>query len=233
MVAVESQPETARGVQGSGSSGLNTLSEYADIPSAAAADILLESVKLLDHFEGAVDPNLMGITPLTRFPLTLQWQNMERQQQPRKLPNRLYLLYPRSIFGSSPSQSYTLEGITKPDLIMEDVAVFFATFRPPHLSADHNQESLAVDKVAPGSYPPSKKTVDTELIHAVYHPEDDQPKIASWQPDYFLEGIDYFAMPAEVKPSEGDRRALAADNPERKMGKGKKLFKRSGLAGQP
>ena len=65
MVAVKSQPETARGVQGSGSSGLNTLSEYADIPSAAAADILLESVKLLDHFEGAVDPNLMGITPLT------------------------------------------------------------------------------------------------------------------------------------------------------------------------
>ena len=42
----------------------------------------------------------------------------------------------------------------------------------------------------------------------------------------FPEGIDYFAMPAEVEPSEGDRRALAAANPERKMGKRKKLSAR-------
>ena len=38
-----------------------------------------------------------------------------------------------------------------------------------------------------------------------------------------MEGIDYLAIPAEVEPSEGDRRALAAANPEHKMGKRKKL----------
>ena len=46
------------------------------------------------------------------------------------------------------------------------------------------------------------------------------------QPDYFRECIDYFAIPAEVEPSEGNRRALAAANPERKMGKRKKLSAR-------
>ena len=33
-------------------------------------------------------------------------------------------------------------------------------------------------------------------------------------------------MPAEVEPSEGDRRALAAANPERKMSNRKKLSAR-------
>ena len=46
------------------------------------------------------------------------------------------------------------------------------------------------------------------------------------QPDYLLEGIDYFAIPAEVESSEGDRSALAAANTERKMGKRKKLSAR-------
>ena len=46
VVAVESLPETIRGAQGFGSSGLNTVSEYADIPSAAAADISVESVTI-------------------------------------------------------------------------------------------------------------------------------------------------------------------------------------------
>ena len=64
------------------------------------------------------------------------------------------------------------------------------------------------------------------MNNAVYPPEDIQPEIASWQSDYFLEGIDYFVIPTEVKPSEWDRRALAAANMERKMGKRKKLSAR-------
>ena len=53
----------------------------------------------------------------------------------------------------------------------------------------------------------------------MYPPKEDQP-------DYFVEGIDYFAIPAEVEPSEGDRRAHAAANHESKMGKRKKLLAR-------
>ena len=60
----------------------------------------------------------------------------------------------------------------------------------------------------------------------MYPSDDDQPKIASWQPDYFLEGIDYLVMPADVDPSEEDRRALAAVNLECKIGKRKKLSER-------
>ena len=56
---------------------------------------------------------------------------------------------------------------------------------------------------------------DTKLDHAVY-PRNDEHTYC------FLDGIDYFAMPAEVEPSEWDRRALAAANPERKMCKRKK-----------
>ena len=41
-----------------------------------------------------------------------------------------------------------------------------------------------------------------------------------------MKDIDYFAMPAEVEPYEGDHRALAAANPERKMGERKKLSAR-------
>ena len=55
MVAVESLPETISGVQGIGLSGLNTMSEYTDIPSTAAADISVESPNIKDHTEGAVD----------------------------------------------------------------------------------------------------------------------------------------------------------------------------------
>ena len=43
VVAVESLPETIRGAHRFGSSGLNTLSECADISSAAAADMSLEN----------------------------------------------------------------------------------------------------------------------------------------------------------------------------------------------
>ena len=56
VVAVESLPETIRGVQGFDSSGLNTLSENADISSAAAADLSVESPNILDRIEGTVGP---------------------------------------------------------------------------------------------------------------------------------------------------------------------------------
>ena len=64
VVAVDSLPETIRGVQCFGSSGLNTLSEYADISSAAAADLSVESFTILDHTECRVDTNLIDITPV-------------------------------------------------------------------------------------------------------------------------------------------------------------------------
>ena len=60
---------------------------------------------------------------------------------------------------------------------------------------------------------------DKKLNYAVYPPKE-------YQPDYFLEGINYLAIPADVRPSEGDRRTLAAANPERKMGKRNKLSAR-------
>ena len=43
----------------------------------------------------------------------------------------------------------------------------------------------------------------------------------------YFEEIDCFALPAEVEPSDWDRRALAAANPERIMGKRKKLSARN------
>ena len=55
VVAVESLVEIVRAVQGVGSSGLNKRSEYADISSAAAADLSVESPNILDNFEGTVD----------------------------------------------------------------------------------------------------------------------------------------------------------------------------------
>ena len=66
-----------------------------------------------------------------------------------------------------------------------------------------------------------------DFNQAVPPQKEDQPRIASWQPDYFYEGMDYFAMPMEFEPSEGDRRAHAAAKPERNMGKRKKLSARN------
>ena len=62
---------------------------------------------------------------------------------------------------------------------------------PTHHSLDHNQGSLAVAKFATGSYPSLQQNYNKKLDLAV-HPTKDE------QPDYLLEGIDYFFMPAEV-----------------------------------
>ena len=40
------------------------MSEYADISSAAAADLSVESHNMLDHIDGTVDPNLKAVTPI-------------------------------------------------------------------------------------------------------------------------------------------------------------------------
>ena len=87
---------------------------------------------------------------------------------------------------------------------------------------------VAVAKFGPESCPTPllKDGGDMKSNHAEYPPTEDQTKNASWQRDYFLEKIDYFAMSMEVDPSEGDRHALAVANPERKMGKRKKLSAR-------
>ena len=44
------------------------MTEYADIPSAAAADISAESANISDHIEGTVDPNVISITPIDDVP---------------------------------------------------------------------------------------------------------------------------------------------------------------------
>ena len=44
------------------------MTEYADIPSAAAADISAESANISDHIEGTVDPNLIPITTIDVVP---------------------------------------------------------------------------------------------------------------------------------------------------------------------
>ena len=62
VVAVKSLPETIRGAQCFSYSGLNALREYADTSSAATADLSAESLNILDHIEGTVDPNLIVIT---------------------------------------------------------------------------------------------------------------------------------------------------------------------------
>ena len=72
-----------------------------------------------------------------------------------------------------------MERTTKADHIMDDIAVFFVPsprhslvcdgiFRPTYPSLDHNQGSLAVAKLAPGSCLLSKEGGDIELDYAVY-----------------------------------------------------------------
>ena len=70
-----------------------------------------------------------------------------------------------------------------------------------------------------------------EFNQAVHPTKEDQPRFSSWQPDYFFEGIDYFAMLKEFEPSEWDRRALASANPEHKFGKRKKLSAQKDVRG--
>ena len=56
VVAVETLPETIRGAEVFGSSGLNVINENADISSAAAVDISVESVNILDHIQAQLTP---------------------------------------------------------------------------------------------------------------------------------------------------------------------------------
>ena len=87
---------------------------------------------------------------------------------------------------------------------------------------DKHRGKFEVERFAPGRCPTSKAGGGMEFNQAVHLTKEDHPRFSSWQPILF-EGIDYFAMPKEFKPSEWDRRALAAANPEHKVGKRKKL----------
>ena len=79
--------------------------------------------------------------------------------------------------------------ITRPSLVCD------GTSRPTHPSLYHNHRSLEVYKFAPGSYSSLQQSDDKKLELAVYPLEDENT-------DYFLEVIDYFAMPADVEPLE-------------------------------
>ena len=123
-MAVESLPATIRGVQGFGSSGLNTLSEYADISSAVADDISVESIDILDHIEGTVVPNLMAVTPIESVPPNTAVAELgEAPTTAEAASSAVPPVPPEVFFGSSPSQSYPMEGTTKADHIMDGIAV--------------------------------------------------------------------------------------------------------------
>ena len=83
IITIESLPETTRRVQGFGLLELNTLGEYSDISSAAAADTSVESLNILAHVQSAVDPKLIAITLLIQHHLILQLQNIYRNTNNR------------------------------------------------------------------------------------------------------------------------------------------------------
>ena len=84
-------------------------------------------------------------------------------------------------------------------------------------------------RVCPLELAPSKKRGNMALNHAEYSPKEELTKIASRQPEYLVQGVDYFFTPMEVEHSEGDRRAHAAANPECKLCKRKKLSARKNV----
>ena len=125
MVAVESLPEIIRGVQWFGSSGLKTLSEYADISSAAAADLYVERPNILDLIEGTVDTNLMSVTPIESVPTkTAVTELVEAPTNAEAASSDVPPVTREVIIASFLSQSYSMEGTTKADKIMDEIAVF-------------------------------------------------------------------------------------------------------------
>ena len=64
----ESLRETIRGSQGFGFSGLNVLTEYADIPSDAAAYISAYSASISVHIDDTFYHYLVTLPPLTLYP---------------------------------------------------------------------------------------------------------------------------------------------------------------------
>ena len=78
--------------------GLNTLIEYADIPSAAAADISVESVIISDHTEGTVDPSFIAITPIDVVPHNIVVAERGNASTTAEANTWGVPLYPRSIF---------------------------------------------------------------------------------------------------------------------------------------
>ena len=107
-----------------GSSGLNTLSEYTDISSAAAADISVESLNIFDHIEGTVDHNLMAVTPIEYVPSnTAVAELVEAPTTAEAASSAVHPVPPEVICGSYQSQSFTTEGTKKTDNIIKDIAV--------------------------------------------------------------------------------------------------------------
>ena len=92
---------------------------------------------------------------------------------------------------SCQSESFSSEETIKPDNILDDIAVFFATSpRPPLVcdctsrstvsSLDHNQKLLAVANFCPGSYPSLQQNDDKKLFLAV-SPRRTNSQITSWK----------------------------------------------------
>ena len=154
------------------------MSKYANISSAAAADLSVERPNILDHVEGTVDSNLKVVTHIESVSTNTAVAVLGEAPTTAEFASSTVPVHPEVISGSSPSQPYPMEGTTKADHIMDDIAVFSATsprpslvcdwtLRSTHHSLDHNQGSLAVYKFAPGSYPSLQKSDNKKLNYAM------------------------------------------------------------------
>ena len=103
-----------------------TLTQYSDTPSAADADTSAENSKVSDHIMGTVAANLIAITAIDTAPPNLVVaEHGDASTTAKTSTSVVPPVPPRRIFGSSKIQSYSLEGTTKADNIIVDIAVFF------------------------------------------------------------------------------------------------------------
>ena len=106
----------------------------------------------------------MNVTPIDSVPPNTAAAELGEKLTTAEAAKSTIPLVPTEVFfGNSTSQSLPSEGTTKPDHIMDDIAVFFATLplpslasngilHPEHSSSDHNQGSLAVANFATWIY---------------------------------------------------------------------------------
>ena len=103
-----------------------TLTEYSDTPSAADADTSAENSNVSDHIKGAVATNLITITPIDTAPPNLVVaEHGDASTTTKASTSVIPHIHPGVFFVSSKIQSYSLEGTTKADNIIVDIAVLF------------------------------------------------------------------------------------------------------------
>ena len=114
-----------------------TLTEYSDTPSAADADRSAENSNISDHIKCTVATNLIDINPIDTAPPNLVVaEHGDASTTTKASTSAIPHVHPGVFFVSSKIQSYSLEGTTKADNIIVDIAVFFATSPGPSLVCD-------------------------------------------------------------------------------------------------